>query len=58
MMDELINEYLMRECEKGYQKAWAAVNINTSVFNLQYLIYFCIDFMQQNMSGSTVKRPF
>ena len=38
------NEYLMREHEKNYQKAVAIVNIKTSIFNLQYLNHFCMDF--------------
>ena len=25
------DEYLMRECEKGCQKAWTTVNIKTSI---------------------------
>ena len=37
----------MKEQEKGCQKAVATVNIKTSIFNLQYLSHFCMDFMQQ-----------
>ena len=29
-------EYLMRGCEKAYQKAWPPVNIKTLISNLQY----------------------
>ena len=36
--------YVMREHEKGYQKAVATMNIKTSIFNLQYLCHFCMDF--------------
>ena len=52
------NEYLMRECGKGCQNTLAAVNIKTSIFNLQYLLHFCIDFYAANMGGSAVNRPF
>ena len=37
-------KYLWREHEKGWQKALATVNIKTSIFNLQYLSHFCMDF--------------
>ena len=40
----------MRECEKGCQKAWAAVNIKTSIFNLQFFCHFCMDFYVTNMN--------
>ena len=37
--------YLMRECEKGCQKAVATGNIKTSIFNLQYLSHFLHGFL-------------
>ena len=51
-------EYLIRECEKGYQKAQATVNIKTSIFNLQYPHYFCMDFYVIHMSRSAVRTSF
>ena len=42
----------MRECEKGCQKAVATVNIKTSIFNLQYLNHFCMDFYATDMGRS------
>ena len=51
-----INEYLMKECEKGCHKAWAAVKTKMSIFNLQYLSHLCIDFYATNRSA--VKRYF
>ena len=50
-----INEYLMIECEKACQKAVATVNIKPSIFNLQYLNYFCMDFHATKKSRSAVK---
>ena len=52
------SEYLMRECEKGYQIAWATVNTKIWIYNLQYLSHFWMDFYATNMSQSAVKRPF
>ena len=48
----------MRECEKGCQKAWAGVKIETSTFNLQYLRHFCMEFNATKTSRSAVKTPF
>ena len=47
----------MREHEKRYQKAVRKVNIETSIFNLQYLSHFCMDFYATYMSRSTVSIP-
>ena len=56
---ELKNEYLMRDLEKGCQKAWATVKMKTSIFNLQYLRHFCIDLCKKYLNRSTtVKIPF
>ena len=43
-----------RECEKAV-KTWVPVNIKTSIFNLQYLSYFCMDFHATKTSRSAVK---
>ena len=46
-------EYLMREREKGCQKAVATVSIKTSIFNLQYISHFCMDFYATTISRSS-----
>ena len=49
-------EYLMRGC----QKAWAPVDIETAIFNLQYLRHFCMDFNVTNIrykSKGKIKEP-
>ena len=46
----------MRECEKGYPKTWARVNIKTSIFDLQYVNHFCINFYATRRSSCTVKK--
>ena len=51
-------EYLMRGCEKACQKAWAPVNIETAIFNLQFLSHFCMNFNVTNMSRSAIRQPF
>ena len=51
-------KYLMRECEKGCQKAVETVNIKTSIFNLRYLSHFCMEFHVTNMSRSAVRIRF
>ena len=53
-----LHKYLMREREKIYQKAMATVNIKTSIFNLQYLYHFCVDFYVIDMSRSAVRTTF
>ena len=39
----------------GCRKAWATMNIKTSMFNLQYLSHFCMDFYATNTSRSALK---
>ena len=48
----------MRGCEKASQKAWAPVNIETTIFNRQYLSPFCMDFNVTNISRSAIRQPF
>ena len=49
----------MRQCEKkAIKMVWATVNIETSIYNLQYLSHFCITFYATNMGRNAVKRPF
>ena len=41
-----------------YDYTEAPANIITSIFNLQFLSHFCMDFYSANTSRSAVKRPF
>ena len=54
----LTDLYLIRELKKGCQKAWATVNVKTSIFNLKYLSHFCMDFYATNRIGRAVKGSF
>ena len=55
-----INPYLKRECERrlSYAGARMSLNIKTSIFNLPFLSYICMDFYAVNMRRSPVKMPF
>ena len=44
----------MRECGKGHEKALVTVDLKTSIFYLQYLSHFCMDFYATNTSRSAV----
>ena len=49
-----------RVCQQNQDNGenWAEVKIKTSVFNLQYISHFCMDFYVSNTSRCIVERPF